>query len=216
MNLKQAALAIMPQAVINYHYTRQIEKSTINDERDLACLPAIIKPDWVSLDLGANIGRYTKHLSKLSACVISVEPAPLTFAALANSVKVLGMKNVETVCCAVSDKNGYGAMQGKNIYEAELVEGSDVPVRTVDDICSNLSRLDFIKCDVEGHEMKVLQGAKTIISKFRPMWLIETPWDSPVFSFMEQSGYACYVEDAGNIRPRTPQERKTNYFFKGK
>lgn len=213
MNLKQAALAVLPQSVINWRYTRQIEQSTINDERDLACLPAIIKPDWITVDLGANIGRYTKHLAKLSARVLAVEPTPQTFSSLAHTVKSLGMSNVELHHCAVSDHGGTGSMKIPNIYEAELTEGTDVQVRTLDDLTSDLPRLDFIKCDTEGHEIKVVKGAQNVIAKFKPVWLIETNWDSQLFPIMDGLGYSCYVEHQGNIRPRNGRERKTNYFF---
>lgn len=176
-------------------------------------MPGLIQPDWVCLDLGANIGRYTKHLSALAAKVLAVEPTPLTFASLSHTIKALGMKNVELHHCAVSDREGRGSMKVPNIYEAKLTEGDEIPVRTVDSLCAHLPRVDFIKCDTEGHEVKVVKGAQNVITRFKPMWLIETNWDSSLFAYMLKLGYACFVEDGGNLRPRKDQERKTNYFF---
>jgi FkbM family methyltransferase len=216
MNLKQVALNVLPQPVIHWHYQRQIEQSTIHDEPDIACLPGLIRPDFICIDIGANIGRYTKHLSRLSSHVAAVEPTPFTAAVLRNTVRALELSNVQVHQCALSDFHGTGTMKIPNIYEAELTEGSDVSVRTLDELCAHLPRVDFIKCDTEGHEVKVVKGAQSVITKFRPMWLIETNWDSPLFALMERLGYQCFVEDKGSIRPRQGQEKKTNYFFKDK
>jgi FkbM family methyltransferase len=214
MDIKQAALHVLPQSVIHWHYQRQIAQSTIHDEPDIACLPNLIQPDWVSIDIGANIGRYTKHLSRLSAHVVAVEPTPFTANVLRNTVNALNLSNVQVHQCALSDFHGTGTMNVPNIYEAQLTEGSDVPVRTLDELCAHLPRVDFIKCDTEGHELKVVKGAQHVITKFKPIWLIETNWDSPLFTLMSSLDYQCFVEDSGFIRPRIEQERKTNFFFK--
>src|SRR5205823_14575816 len=143
-----------------------------------------IKRDWTTIDIGANIGRYTKHLSKFSKRVIAIEPTPFTFTVLENTIKKLGLANVEAKCCALSDHIGTGTMAGPNIYEAHLEAGNDVPVRTIDSILTGDERVDFIKCDVEGHELQVVRGSLETIKNFHPAWLIEANHDAPIFAFM--------------------------------
>jgi hypothetical protein len=44
---------------------------------------------------------------------------------------------------------------------------------TLDDLLAPLDRVDFIKIDVDGHELPVLQGAGKVLARFRPPILIE-------------------------------------------
>jgi FkbM family methyltransferase len=196
------------------HYLRQVEGSQISEEPDLEVLPDVIKPGFNCIDLGANIGRYTKHMSQIagsSGTVLAVEPVAFTFGVLSYCVGSLGLKNVRLRRCAVSDHDGVASMRIPNIYEAELVEGNDTPVITLDRLAVDL-RVDFVKCDVEGHELEVINGGRETIHRCKPAWLIETKWDSPVFSLMESLGYCSFIPEEGKLVPRE-QQCRTNYFF---
>jgi hypothetical protein len=48
----------------------------------------------------------------------------------------------------------------------------------------------FIKCDVEGGELAVVEGARVMMARCKPAWLIETT-SSAVFDLMEDFGYIC-------------------------
>jgi FkbM family methyltransferase len=192
------------------HYQHTFANSTLADEPDLALLPELIEPDFACLDIGANLGIYSKHLSALSANVLAFEPIRETFGYLANNVRDL--PNVTIQNAAVSDRLGTVTMEIPNIYEARITgESGDIPCLTIDSL--NLDRCDFIKCDVEGHELSVVKGALRTISRHKPMWLIESNWDSQLFSTMQMLGYQCFIEDRGSLRPRLDGERKTNYWF---
>lgn len=77
---------------------------------------------------------------------------------------------------------------GGHIYRAHLAEAG-IPVRIyrLDDLFGDLSP-SFIKCDVEGNELNVILGAKLLISRCKPVWLIENKSDA-VFSAMRDLGY---------------------------
>ena len=68
-------------------------------------------------------------------------------------------------------------MNGGAIHKDDTVEirpskyRTDVPVYTLDSF--EFDGVDFVKVDVEGYELKVLQGALKTIDKYKPMIVIE-------------------------------------------
>ena len=89
-------------------YARQIRKGTFaTDEPEYARLPEWIRPgDWI-LDVGANVGHYTKRFSELAGAsgrVIAFEPTPTTFSLLAANAQLFAHLNVTLINAAVSDR----------------------------------------------------------------------------------------------------------------
>ena len=60
----------------------------------------------------------------------------------------------------------------------------------LDEEFSSLTRVSFIKCDAEGHERAVIEGAVKLIQRDHPAWLIET-WDEAVIRRMREVGYTA-------------------------
>jgi FkbM family methyltransferase len=222
------------------HYARVLRNFDASQEPDLTVVQHLVDAGTTAIDLGANIGVYTKVLSSLvgrEGRVISAEPVPQTFRILAHNVRTLQLKNVELVNAAVSDKVDTVIMQvpsndfgGGNFYQARVIEDPSpsatairvVQVRsvTLDEIAAREEQISFVKCDVEGHELKCLNGGKEVIERHHPAWLIEV-WGNPddgdstaaqVFDSLTQSGYSVWVFD-GRLRQRKSGERATNYFF---
>jgi FkbM family methyltransferase len=67
------------------------------------------------------------------------------------------------------------ASGGENFYEARIVRSPsisgmrsiDVNCRALDSLFGHLKSIDFVKCDVEGHELKVLEGASRTLKERR-------------------------------------------------
>jgi FkbM family methyltransferase len=235
--LRRVAKRTLPEAALlplkKIHYAKVLRSSTGSEEPELVALFGLISPGDYILDIGANFGRYTYHFSRLSGPngrVISMEPIPSTFQILKSNVAKLGLGNVVCINQAASDVTGFAHMEvpdspsgGKNFYEAHIssVGGGTIPCVRLDDACLNLPQLDFIKCDVEGHELNVLTGAAALIAKFHPLLLIEIGGDpdNPVtnagqaFRLLQHLGYAPHVPVSGKLRPKAEGERATNYFF---
>src|SRR6266581_7664130 len=79
------------------HFRRQMRRGTfVTPEPEYAILPTLISVgDWV-IDVGANVGHYTKRLSELvgpTGRVIAFEPVPETFALLAGNLQVFQNTN---------------------------------------------------------------------------------------------------------------------------
>lgn len=165
----------------------------------VACRRFITSGDNV-LDIGANIGSFTKIFSEYvgeSGTVHAVEPVRETFGYLLNNVQKLRLRNVFLYNAAVSDRCGFSRMivpswegGGHNFYEASVSDSGDLPVRlmTLDALFYDL-KPSFVKCDVEGHEVQVLLGAQRIIADFAPVWLLEVSHPETVMRLMQKYGY---------------------------
>src|SRR5437762_9988574 len=128
--------------------------------------------DWV-VDVGANIGQYTKRFSDLvgpEGRVIAIEPVPETFALLSANVLLCQHSNVTLLNMAASDELGIAGMQIPhfatgltNYYEAKLSNGKDdLHVLTVKlDAFAFPHPIKLMKIDAEGHDPAVLRGAET-------------------------------------------------------
>jgi FkbM family methyltransferase len=243
--LKAQALTRLPDswlhALKRRHYERVVREFDENDEPDLAIVRRLVARDTTAVDLGANIGVYTKALSALTGPlgrVVSVEPVTDTFAILTRNVRSLRMTNVTLVNAAVSDKSEMVSMivpnyesGGANFYQAQIVAAEPDPGQTslhvrvrsmtLDEIASAYERISFVKCDVEGHELKCLRGAASVIANHHPAWLIEVSGSpdvagssaASVFALLEARGYRGWYFDGELLHERRWGDRSTNYFF---
>lgn len=241
---KGMVLSVLPEnslrMIKKLHYCCRLKFSSAMEEIDFKIVRKLIKPGDYVLDIGANIGVYTKLLSELAGDegkVYSIEPIPSTFAILSSNVKLLGLRNVELLNYAISDTHRKVIMQvplyetgGENFYEASIVNGNfahslrriEAETKTVDSLFGeSLHHISFIKCDAEGHELECVKGAAMVIHKFKPVWLIEISHnpDDPqfkafaIFKFLSEYGYEPYWFDDGRLRKRNFGDKSVNYFF---
>jgi FkbM family methyltransferase len=141
---------------------------------------ALVRPEHVVFDVGANIGAHTVWFAKRAKFCFAFEPQRLIFQMLCANVALNGLRNVQAFNAAVSDEAGVTRVpllnpEMQNNFGALPAfghdEGEPTMVMTLDEI--DPPRVDFIKIDVEGHELQVLKGAQKIIKKFRPVLYVE-------------------------------------------
>ncbi len=245
--LKKTVLSSCPRSLLftikKIHYYRLINRVSESSEVDLKPIKYFIKPGDVVVDVGSNIGVYTKHLSSLTGTegkVLSIEPIPETYKILASNIRKLGLQNILPMNCAISDRKGIAVMDipldadgNPNFYEAKLAIGESqgakgkvvVQVETLDDILTAWpSRISFIKLDVEGNELACLKGAQKFLQNNRPALLIETASnpDEPgskahlLFRMLNSFGYEPFWFDGQALHQRLENEIKVNYFFLNK
>ena len=134
------------------------------------------------VDVGANVGNHSiyfaQHLN--ASYVIAFEPMRLQHAILSINVLLNDLKDiVEVHKLALSDRSGMVRMitpnaknLGRSMIAEESVYGEWIRTAIGDDVIGDKT-VDFLKIDVEGHEMKALIGLSNTIHKNRPVILIE-------------------------------------------
>jgi FkbM family methyltransferase len=176
-HFRHTARRIAPRGLKRHHYEMLLRNNAPEDDA-LACIPYIREGEV--LDVGANIGCYTRVLSERvgpRGRVHALEPFPETFDYLCHNIRVLRLPNVSCYNVAASSHDGYGQMAlswDESLGWARLVDkgGTAVRLAALDSLFPDLNPT-FIKCDVEGHELQVIAGALGMIARCRPVWLIE-------------------------------------------
>lgn len=144
----------------------------------------VIKDCTTILDIGANFGFYSVVLSKLlnNAQIHAFEPAPLTFSHLSQNVLHNKVENnVKINNLGVAEKSGKLFITN-DLYAGNHIQVSSngassslVSITTVDEYvaANKLTKVDFIKCDIEGAELLMLRGAKKTIDRDKPIIFLE-------------------------------------------
>lgn len=185
------------------------------------------KAGQVFVDVGAHIGYYALLASRLTGnggSVHAFEPTPSTFEILAENCGYLG--NVRLNNCGLWDKTdtleikdygiGHSAFNAfyrdgeltETVYPVKAVRRR-VPVIRLDDYCAeNRVIPDMIKVDVETSEYYVLRGSKQILSKFKPLVIMEVggggKWVegyNKSIKILADLGYRIYRYHDGDFQP---------------
>jgi FkbM family methyltransferase len=180
-------------------------------EAELELLRFLVDPDRGAIDVGAHSGLYTNELLKLCPSVIAIEALP----ELAENLERI-CSNAHVINAAASNEEGSATLYvpagrtGLSTIAAEnpvaVGGGRAVNVRTitVDSIASD--PVGFMKIDVEGNELAVLQGAKNILKRDRPVLLIEAEERhrsnavASLEEFLSPLGYTGLMLDANKLR----------------
>jgi len=169
------------------------------ERAEMQFVETLLRPGMTVLDIGAHHGLYTLLASKKlgrKGRVIAFEPSPREQARLKRHLRLNRCRNVQLMPCALAEESGHsdfflvdGFEDGFNSLRApattERIRAVRVSVRRLDGILSELaiSKVDFIKLDVEGAELSVLHGAMSLLNReSRPAMLVEVqdvrtaPW----------------------------------------
>ena len=170
-------------------------------------------------DVGANVGAWTVLMSKLnpSARIHSFEPNSAAFALLEFNVKENGCGNVTLINAAASDREGTTLFQ---VPSSASIYGRIVPTeQTIDDdarflnantsqvlllrladYCrkAGVAEIDFMKMDIEGHELAALRGLEPLLSERRVRSLyVETIEANHTRAGSSFSDFVRFVNECG-------------------
>lgn len=111
-----------------------------------------------ALDIGAWCGTWSLELSPFCKKIYAFEPDSLHFECLVKNKN----SKIEPMNFAVGDKIGSIRLTNDNFTQAKRVEGEGTtPIKTIDSF--DFKNVDLIKIDVEGYEMKVINGALNLL-----------------------------------------------------
>ncbi len=180
----------------------------------------IINKGDVIVDIGANLGYYSIPFAKRTGPtgeVHSVEPIPL-YNKIFNEkarrypwIKLYpyalggGEKQVEMV---MSLSEGYLRTGLPHVYDPARDEQAEkltftVEMKNPSHLFAHLTRLDYVKCDVEGFEYEVLSHMRDVIARLRPkvqveVWKQNEPQMLELFAGM---GYKAFRLEKGALVP---------------
>jgi FkbM family methyltransferase len=164
------------------YYPYKIAKERRRLEPEMAILRDLVAVGSTAIDVGANRGYYSYALSKVAARVEAFEPNPV-LASFAR--RKLGPK-VNVHQAALSDHEGtetFYVPQSSGGVDSHLVgnlgnlyptlENVEYQVRVATLDAFDFDNVGFIKIDVEGNELPVIEGAARTISRCRPNLVVE-------------------------------------------
>ena len=208
---------------------------TDKKEGDFFAFMDAVKKEGDLLDVGANIGIMSYHLSKNfpKSQVLAIEPMPSNLSVLMKIKEHFNLDNVDIVPSAVGDQdgqevemvlpvNGNVKMQGlahvvhDSITEWNEGEKFKIDSDTLDKICEGRT-ISGIKMDIENYEIFALKGAEKLIDKDHPVIYLEL-WENEnrdqCFSYLESKGYKAFVNsDNGLISFDPESHKKQNFIF---
>jgi len=173
------------RALYHYSFPRTVFRRYINnpfgEEIEMDFLNILVDPLRDAVDVGANFGRYSVRLAKLARQVLACEPHPRLAYVLSRCLP----KNVTVRQVAISRARGkidlkvpmQHSQQLESLATVESVDDlANYRQISVDSICLDElvdHDIGFIKIDVEGHEVDVIQGSLKLLAAQRPVVLIE-------------------------------------------
>ncbi|MBI2327840.1 FkbM family methyltransferase [Candidatus Curtissbacteria bacterium] len=192
-----------------------------------------IKLGQVVIDVGAHIGYYSLIFAKLvgsSGRVFAFEPDKNNFSLLVKNVRINNYKNVICERKAVADFYGRTRLYLSNSSQAdhrvyktwENRKFVFVQVITLDSYFKNYrGRIDFVKIDVQGAEMKVLKGMAVMLKKNKNIKILTEFWPEGIISSGDDPlKFLKLLEDLGfrlwdiNERKQRLIRSKINYLMR--
>lgn len=190
----------------------------------------IIRPEFVVIDIGANLGYFAKTFSKLASKgkLIAIEPLPQFYEILDHFIG--NKENVELHNVALGRETGIirmvlpstnGMMRtglphilrpGEEQTQEKI---QDVQMVNTADFFQTFERIDYIKCDIEGHEWEVFQQLPNIISKHRPIIQLEIDPknEANLFEFFSKQDYQRYGLNGQACQKESTQHFGGDYLF---
>jgi FkbM family methyltransferase len=163
-----------------------------------------------AVDVGANIGNHALYFAEHFSNVVALEPNPRLFELLALNAKL--RKNIQPLNIGASDiskemslsydsANWGGGQLWAERPDASRAFTVPVKVQRLDDLAELADHpVGLLKIDVAGHELRVLKGAATLISRSRPVVLFEQhaheskDGSSDVVDLLKSHGYEKFYE----------------------
>tara|TARA_B110000971_G_scaffold160598_1_gene164170 strand:+ start:61 stop:963 length:903 start_codon:yes stop_codon:yes gene_type:complete len=165
-----------------------LKKCNFDDQSELKLINKISEKNQVFLiDCGCNYGFYSFYTASLSNqnSVIAIEASLATAQEFKKNINLNKFNNIVLKNSAISDTDNIivNFNESKNDWESSLVHNefdekkvNKIKTQKIDTIIKDQKLDDYsllIKLDIEGNELKALEGAKNTIKKYNPIIIME-------------------------------------------
>lgn len=133
-----------------------------------------LRPGWSCVDVGANHGYYSLLCAAgagREATLLACEPNPRLATLLEMTLNTNGITGARVIRDAIADTDGETlglTLPEKNTLNARLVPteyGHPVRTATLDTLCADLPKVDFVKIDAEGAEDRIWRGMSRTLAR---------------------------------------------------
>lgn len=153
-----------------------------------------------AVQAGGNIGAWPRRMADVFDRVYTFEPDAISRACLMRNVP----PQVVVSDAALGASAGRCSIARASLGSHQVMDGSDVPVTTVDAL--ELNDVDLLQLDVEGYELHALKGAAATIGRCLPVVQVELRdftvryggSDAEVVQFLAGFGYRQVMQLPGN------------------
>jgi len=210
---KELLKETFPSIWLRWHFMHHPKSA----DPELLYLDRIVPEGAVTVDVGANCGLYTRKLARLSRQVYAFEPSRK----MADLLRRTSAPNVSVHEIALSDQTGNAELfipqddqepiYGLASLEPRLVSSNkrgvsiSVPTARLDAIVHQ--EVAFVKIDVEGHELNVLNGSVELLEHSQPVFLVEAEdrhraeATRSIFEFFAARSYRGFFLKEGSAIP---------------
>jgi len=189
-------------------------------QEEMPLLQKLVEPGMQILDVGANIGLYTLLLARLAGDgghVFAFEPEPNLFSILCENCMANNAVNVTPFQCAAGDANKRATFQRATFNSGDNRLGGskagaqaiEVEVARLDEVLP-VKTVQFIKLDVQGHELAALTGMQQVLASSPDVRVLFEFWPaglraanaSPelLFKFFQDRGFFIGELKKGAVR----------------
>jgi FkbM family methyltransferase len=221
---------IPPIETLNFDYYEKDESQMMYN---------LIEDGFTIFDIGANIGWYSIGITKAknNIKIFAFEPILKTYKNLLANIELNKSQNIQTFNMGLHKEKTqlifyfYPEISGNassvNLSTESNPEIIKCDVDTMDNFIKeqNVTKLDFIKIDIEGAELFAFEGGINTIKKFKPIVFTEMlrKWSAKfgyhpnkIIEIFNKINYNCFVVKENRleiIKEMNEETVETNFFF---
>jgi len=150
-----------------------------------------VKDFGVAVDIGANVGLWSRDLVRKFAHVIAIEPVVDFQECMRKNVP---MENIEIWPIALGTEDTSIDMiitkgnTGHSHINKDTIGTGKVEMKRLDSL--NFDRIDYMKIDCEGYEMQILKGGENTIRTHQPVIVVEQKLHTDT-GITKETQYSC-------------------------
>lgn len=213
--------------VLRFVYLLKTNKSP---DPEVQLLHRLLQNGDTAIDIGANGANWTYYLHQHTGDegrIFAFEADPYYALATKLTIKLLRIKGIHFFSFGLSDKNEKVPLRiansegqrysGLGYVDKDAEKNDDnvinVQLKKLDSMLQDypsLVKTKLIKCDVEGYELFVFQGASEILTRARPFVILESGdferhgyTAEDLYAFFADMQYSCFTIIGNNTLSET-------------